>query len=1219
MSATPAAGPPPGQLPTGPTDQPPPRRRRPKNRNPPSQAPDQPENGQPQRGGRRGRGGPQRGRGGTALTPATVAPPSQPAPGEPSIAEASTSENHGPSRRGRGGRGGPQGRARGDNHNAGRGRGGDQSRMAAGGRRQFGGDLTQESADQGNPTGRSKASGLQADAPEFRPGQPHSGRAKNLPRRRRMSKSQAPDISTRTHEDIDNGHYECAICTEDVRRNSRVWSCRTCWTVFHLSCIKKWSTNEGSAAARREAQDGEMPPPRQWRCPGCNLPKDDMPKMFTCWCEKEVDPRPLPGTPPFSCGQTCARQRLLKKCPHPCPNICHSGPCPPCAHMGPTQTCFCKKKTSTKRCVDTNYESGWSCGEPCGELMPCGEHICDRPCHEGPCGACEVRVPARCYCGQVEKDIMCCEQGWKEKSARSHIAEDGTKVLAEWTGIFGCSNNCDRDFDCGKHSCSKPCHRQDAEPTHCPRSPDVVSRCPCGKTPLEEISAKIRQTCEDPIPNCTEPCGKTLPCDHACVQLCHQEECRPCLQKVSIICRCGRTTSSTICHQGTEEAPQCMRVCRVTLNCGRHECGERCCPGERKAADRQASKRKLRALHAAGRPDDGFEAEHICTRTCDRALKCGNPLHRCQQLCHKGPCESCREAIFDEVSCSCGKTTLHPPLPCGTKPPPCRWQCERPKACGHQQVTHNCHQDEEECPKCPFLTTKTCLCGKNTMRNQPCWRTEARCGEVCGRKLRCGAHKCQKQCHTPGECEEPCQQSCGKELPTCGHACLAPCHSPYPCKEDRPCQHKIFVTCDCQRIKQETKCGASKTSEGNITKSLKCDDECARLERNRKLALALNIDQATHADDHVPYSTETLKLYQDNVQWASAQEKDFRLFAADPAERRLRFKPMPSSYRAFLHALAEDFGFDSESVDPEPHRHVAIFKTPRFVTAPMKTLAECARIRQTQRTLGVSTANTAPPPAASSGLKKSNLLGEPYNGYLLSSPRFGLTIEELRATIRAEVEPHKMQFDIAFLPSEEVALTPSLPAFTNSEREVEAALTALKPALLKVVNSHGLGSLQLVRLDSSLNVHRREADAGPGAGWSQVAARGGRAGGAARLGAVSGGYGSKAGSGLGSGRFTVLARKSGLAGKKEVEVAEDWEREEEVWEAKEEGVASGEGSDHGEQKDGVANGGEESGSPVDGIGGGKEIDQGAPKDPEPTTPALGRWAELDDEEWVFQG
>jgi ribosomal protein L37AE/L43A len=191
--------------------------------------------------------------------------------------------------------------------------------MAAGGR-QFGGQLTAEH-DASPEAASPSLAGLHADAPAFQPGQPIASRKQRAPREKKpqLPKSSAPDIATRTHEDIDNGHYECAICTEDVKRHSRgVWSCRTCWTVFHLGCIKRWSTNEGSAAARQQAQDGELPPPRQWRCPGCNLPKDVLPKNFHCWCEKELDPRALPGLPPFSCGQTCARPRVLpKSCPHP--------------------------------------------------------------------------------------------------------------------------------------------------------------------------------------------------------------------------------------------------------------------------------------------------------------------------------------------------------------------------------------------------------------------------------------------------------------------------------------------------------------------------------------------------------------------------------------------------------------------------------------------------------------------------------------------------------------------------------------------------------------------------------------------------------------------------------------------------------------------------------------------------------------------------------------
>src|SRR5213075_37794 len=121
-----------------------------------------------------------------------------------------------------------------------------------------------------------------------------------------------------------------------------------------------------------------------------------------------------------------------------------------------------------------------------------------------------------------------------------------------------------------------------------------------------------RKSCADPIPSCSKACGRPLPCGHKCPSLCHSGECLPCLLTVPIPCRCGRNTFDTICHQGAQEPPQCLRVCKASLNCGRHECGERCCTGERKALDRLATKRKLKPLGVDGRIlDENIEAEHI--------------------------------------------------------------------------------------------------------------------------------------------------------------------------------------------------------------------------------------------------------------------------------------------------------------------------------------------------------------------------------------------------------------------------------------------------------------------------------------------------------------------------------------------------------------------------------------------------------------------------------
>ena len=892
-------------------------------------------------------------------------------------------------------------RGRGRGRGRGSRRGAPQStRVDAMSGRRFGGQLTRAEDAPGAAAGtgaqeQQEDQNLRADAPAFVPGQvpqvrcdhtPHpSLKSKGKQRQPRMSaKSTADDMATRIHEDISNGLYECPICTSELGRRSKVWSCDQCWTVFHLSCIKKWSGNEGSVFARPREQQSTAEQEnvigsssaaaavsRQWRCPGCNLPHDILPSVYTCWCEKEMDPRWLPGLPPHSCGQTCSKSR--KGCPHPCDLVCHAGPCPPCKSMGPTQYCFCGSHDSTKRCVDTDYENGWGCGEVCEEMLPCLEHNCSRPCHEGLCGECTERVDVRCYCGKVEKELRCSERG-EEKSSENDAAT--------WTGSFPCEATCGRLFDCGIHTCEKECHPMEKEVPRCPFSPDVVTHCPCGKTTLDEIAGyEPRTSCEDAVLNCKEPCEKILACGHTCPKPCHTGSCPPCFLRVDLKCRCGRSTFNSACQQGMDEPPWCFRVCNTSMSCGRHTCQERCCPGGRKSLERQATKRKLKSMNIPmPTRDDDVESEHICTRVCDRPLKCGK--HTCPELCHKGACNSCREAIFEEISCNCGRTVLHPPLPCGTEPPACHHLCGRPKTCGHPQTQHNCHTDDESCPKCPYLTEKKCLCGKKTLKNQPCWHVDARCGLVCGKMLKCGSHTCTKNCHRPGDCEdatESCQQPCGKTKKICGHSCTDVCHAPFPCQERTPCQGLVVTTCSCGRIKQEKRCNASRDrtkTPAACSTPLKCDEECSRLQRNRSLASALKVTVnpatsiATTNPDGTParpYSDETLNLYislssTSTLQTLQSYESALHSLALNTSttQKSVRFQPVKKQLRRFTHSLAADWGFASESFDPDPNRHVLVYKSGGW-TPPVNALmglgvgirgvsvGECVRMRERER------------------------------------------------------------------------------------------------------------------------------------------------------------------------------------------------------------------------------------------------------------------------------
>lgn len=983
---------------------------------------------------------------------------------------------------------GPRGRRGGRGGGRGRGRGGgaaQETHIAP--RRAFGGQLTSMSEDASH-----EAPELSGEAPEFVPGQPVQQAARRPPkpkdtpqsRTRMASKSEAPDLTTRIHEDIDNGQYECVICSSEVVRTSRIWTCTLCWTVTHYHCTKKWFKSQ---MENDKQPQGAEP---SWRCPGCNSKLTEDPGSYHCWCGKEINPRSTPGLPPHSCGQTCSKPR--GNCPHPCGLMCHAGPCPPCTLMGPVQPCFCGKNTSQKRCVDTDYTNGFSCNEVCADLLPCGEHICPQKCHPGVCGACEVMVPSTCYCGKEHKEIPCEQRDDLLESF--NYGQVKASDESDWfEGSFTCQAPCTREFDCGVHRCQKNCHSQDEEASHCPFSPDVVTHCPCGKTPLDEILSEPRQSCSDRIEYCSKRCGKTLPCGHQCPDLCHTGVCKPCWQKTDIACRCSRTTVSTLCHGVPPDEvikPECPRVCRAVLNCGRHSCDARCCPGEKRAAKRQANRRR-----AAGAAQEDVEDEHICTRTCNRLLKCGK--HFCQQLCHKGPCPSCLEAIFEEISCSCGRTTLYPPQPCGTQPPQCRFPCTRARSCGHPQVEHQCHPDDVECPKCPFLVEKTCICGKEVLRNQPCWFAEARCGRPCGKRLKCGTHYCKLLCHR-GDCEDAgvpgshCTQPCGKPRESCGHEDLDRCHAPFSCKEEKPCQSETFITCDCQRRKQKVKCLSTHLDpRGPHREPLKCDDECLRQKRNRQLAEALNVDP-DHTDSHIPYQDATLRFFRDNTEWAQQQEREFRVFAESSA-KNMRFKPMKSHQRQFLHLLAEDYGLDTESQDPEPHRHVSIFKGPRFVSAPNKTLMQCLRIRKSN----APTREAATAPAATKPAQ------QPYNAMLLFSPRFGLTIEEVDSALKADLanvtsSNPNLTFATSFLPTEEVLIktttkttVASIASGALNSAQLEALLMALKPKLAKAAAAHGLaGGVVLCAVDAASNIVRREGtDGGSGSagGWSTVA------------------------------------------------------------------------------------------------------------------------------------
>ncbi|ELU44260.1 shuttle craft protein [Rhizoctonia solani AG-1 IA] len=598
-----------------------------------------------------------------------------------------------------------------------------------------------------------------------------------------------------------------------------------------------------SVEATREAYRARnVDLPGEWRCPGCQTKRTVIPQAYACFCARVTNPAPSQLSTPHSCGEPCARVR--RECEHACPMACHPGPCPPCL-----------SSLNGSATVPT-----LSCGQPCGRLLGCEKHTCQVECHPGPCTPCQVVDLAQCYCGKHEKEMPC---------------------------GAGVSRECRVDGE-------GPCHPPSKTPSICPLSPSLVTTCPCTKTPL----LVERITCVDPIPTCSQSCGKIhSECGHACTKVCHTGSCPPCTLPISVKCRCGETTSQVPCNElaGGQQI-LCQKTCKALRGCGRHVCNRVCCPLAG-TAGKSKGKRKVDHGATGDTADDDPEGWHTCDLICNKKLSCGN--HNCMLPDHRGPCPRCLQSSFEELICPCNRTIIEPPVPCGTRMN-CTYPCiEPPPPCGHPRTPHTCHAAEEgsSCPPCPHLTNRQCDCGKSLVRNVRCSQERTSCGAPCGKPLDCGYHSCDRTCHI-GDCGS-CAQVCGKPRKKCGHPCPVPCHAPSTCPsiDAVPCPEVITVTCGCGRITQPAPCGASRI--------LKCQDACLVAKRNVRLAEALGISESGRSSNH------------NQVTWSP----ELVGFSRAPANQSF-IKNMEK----IVMEVAEVYRITTQLVDEEPRRSIQLIR-----------------------------------------------------------------------------------------------------------------------------------------------------------------------------------------------------------------------------------------------------------------------------------------------------
>ena len=223
---------------------------------------------------------------------------------------------------------------------------------------------------------------------------------------------------------------------------------------------------------------------------------------------------------------------------------------------------------------------------------------------------------------------------------------------------------------------------------------------------------------------------------------CHTGACYPCQLMVSVSCHCGQTKLKVPCgREKSVRGPRCKRLCQASPECHHTEVTKHFC-------------------HSGPCPP--------CKQQCARLLPCS---HSCPAPCHQNV----------RVRVESGARPVGP------------WEERGPQY----------RIEATPCPPCSHPVSVTCPGGHETS-TWPCHSSKpAPCGRKCGRRLACGNHSCERDCHKVRQavdevsaginckkCEAACQAA---RPPGCKHSCPLPCHPP-PCP---PCLTNVKIKCHC--------------------------------------------------------------------------------------------------------------------------------------------------------------------------------------------------------------------------------------------------------------------------------------------------------------------------------------------------------------------------------------------------------------------------------------
>eukprot|EP00038_Savillea_parva_P008310 m.176107 g.176107 ORF g.176107 m.176107 type:complete len:1315 (+) comp14114_c0_seq1:349-4293(+) len=644
----------------------------------------------------------------------------------------------------------------------------------------------------------------------------------------------------------------------------------------------------------------------------CGLTESERP----CGTGQAVDPS-APDVRKFSCGGVC--NAALECGNHQCANPCHPGPCPPCPLLPEVVTsCPCGKTQlytlgpRRESCLDPIE----TCTLPCHKPLPCFAdgtgHRCEETCHHGDCPPCTETVNIPCNCGSTSATVACTEAreglqkpqcnktcNRKLNCSRHRCTETCCKfhnVRSSHAAAAGfephmCTRMCGKVLRCGKHECDQLCHRGYCPPCLHTNVDDLA--CHCGKTVLEPPTP-----CGTPKPVCSFPCAREHACNHTVRHTCHDEErCPPCVELVNKPCWGGHTTRSIRCHMSG-------------ISCG---------------------------------------------MPCARLLCCGD--HACPATCHQGECEGNYDTVPEAQPDDKTTATADQGEWATTLEEEKKQQDDVSAAKVAATVSHPAGDDLDSWEDIVDEHVDT-----------PSATASAAAGATDGDH---GEHGADEAADDSEDHTRPsCGMACGR-LRACGHPC------PFRCHPGKPCPHVVCsvlvpVTCDCGRRTALGECGANQgrrargdsaavdaakafaakqlAGTGFTPPVLKlkpgarlvCDAKCAQLvetakkaERNRVMAEALGL-QGADASDQVrdEYSEILVTAAKRKPALIAQLEKTYRSFVEETTAPRKALPVMKADDRQVAHELAEHYGLDSASYDPEPHRNVVIFrsefKTPRI-------------------------------------------------------------------------------------------------------------------------------------------------------------------------------------------------------------------------------------------------------------------------------------------------